>query len=70
MEDVQNSPAPVALPIDRVGVKGLKLPLLVRDRAQGTQHTVANVDVSVDLPRLRSKGHAHEPLCAGSGELD
>lgn len=24
MEDVQNSPAPVALPIDRVGVKGLK----------------------------------------------
>ena len=32
MEDVQNSPAPVALPIDRVGVKGLKLPLLVRDR--------------------------------------
>lgn len=50
MEDVQNSPAPVALPIDRVGVKGLKLPLLVRDRAQGTQHTVANVDVSVDLP--------------------
>lgn len=36
--------------IDRVGVKGLKLPLLVRDRAQGTQHTVANVDVSVDLP--------------------
>ena len=50
MEDVQNRPAPVALPIDRVGVKGLKLPLLVRDRAQGTQHTVANVDVSVDLP--------------------
>ena len=40
MEDVQNSPAPVALPIDRVGVKGLKLPLLVRDRAQGTQHTL------------------------------
>ena len=58
MEDVQNSPAPVALPIDRVGVKGLKLPLLVRDRAQGTQHTVAN------------QGHAHEPFCAGSGELD
>ena len=69
MEDVQNSPAPVALPIDRVGVKGLKLPLLVRDRAQGTQHTVANVDVSVDLPRC-VQGHAHEPLCAGSGELD
>ena len=50
MEDVQNSPAPVALSIDRVGVKGLKLPLLVRDRAQGSQHTVADVDISVDLP--------------------
>ncbi len=50
MEDVQNSPAPVALPIDRVGVKGLKLPLLVRDRTQGSQHTVAKVDLSVDLP--------------------
>ena len=71
MEDVQNSPAPVALPIDRVGVKGLKLPLLVRDRAQGTQHTVANVDVSVDLPaafkgthmsRFVEALHQHGPL--------
>ena len=50
MEDVQNRPAPVALPIDRVGVKGLKLPLLVRDREKGTQHTIASVDISVDLP--------------------
>ena len=62
MEDVQNSPAPVALPIDRVGVKGLKLPLLVRDRAQGTQHTVANVDVSVDLPAA-FKGTHMSVLC-------
>ena len=61
----------MALPIDRVGVKGLKLPLLVRDRAQGTQHTVANVDVSVDLPaafkgthmsRFVEALHQHGPL--------
>ncbi len=50
MEDVQNSPAPVAMPIDRVGVKGLEVPLLVRNREKGHQHSVARVDVSVDLP--------------------
>ncbi len=50
MEDVQNSPALVPLRIDRVGVQNFKLPLVVRDRAQGRQHTVASVDVSVDLP--------------------
>ena len=50
MEDVQNSPAQVAMPIDRVGVKNLQLPLVVSDRAQGRQHTVATVDIGVDLP--------------------
>lgn len=50
MKDVQSGPAEVSLPIDRVGVKELKLPLVVRDRESGTQHTVANVDLSVDLP--------------------
>jgi GTP cyclohydrolase I len=50
MKDVQSSPAEVALSIDRVGVKGVSLPLLVRDRAEGKQHTVAQVDLSVDLP--------------------
>ena len=50
MQDIQNSPAEVALPVDRVGVKNLRLPVLVRDRAQGSQHTVALVDVGADLP--------------------
>jgi len=50
MRDVQNSPAEVALPIDRVGVKHLRLPIIVRDLAQGVQHTVARVDLGVDLP--------------------
>ena len=50
MADVQSHPALVALPIDRVGVKGLKLPLLVSDRSRGSQHTVAMVDLGVDLP--------------------
>lgn len=50
MEDVQSGPPLVPLCIDRVGVKDLQLPLLVRDRAQGRQHTVATVDMGVELP--------------------
>lgn len=50
MRDVQSGPADVALRIDRVGVKNLAVPLMVRDRANGRQRTVARVDLSVDLP--------------------
>ncbi len=50
MADVQNGPAGVPLSIDTVGVKGLTLPLVVNDRARGSQHTVARVDLGVDLP--------------------
>ena len=49
MEDVQSHAPQVALNIDRVGVRDLKLPLLVRDRCQGKQQTVATVDLGVDL---------------------
>jgi len=50
MADVQKHPASVQMPIDRVGVKDLHLPLVVRDRQSGMQHTVARVDLAVDLP--------------------
>lgn len=50
MRDVQSGPAEIALRINRVGVKNLSIPLVVRDRASGRQHTVAEVDLSVDLP--------------------
>jgi len=50
MEDVQKGPADVAVPIDRVGVRGMTLPLVVRDRALGRQHTVAEADLGVELP--------------------
>ena len=55
MADVQNHPADVPFPIDRVGVRGLRLPLVVSDRRNGAQHTVAQVDLGVDLPS-RFKG--------------
>ncbi len=52
MKDIQSGPADVAMPIDRVGVKNLQLPVRVRTRGEqdGVQHTVAQVDLSVDLP--------------------
>lgn len=50
MADVQNDPAKVPLSIDTVGITGLKRPLVVSDRANGSQHTVALMDLGVDLP--------------------
>lgn len=50
MKDVQNSPSDVSMPIDRVGINNFKLPIVVSDKAQGRQHTVALVDMGVDLP--------------------
>ncbi|WP_297215502.1 GTP cyclohydrolase FolE2 [uncultured Desulfovibrio sp.] len=50
MEDVQRHAPQVALSIDTVGVRGITLPLLVRDRAEGSRQTVARVDMGVDLP--------------------
>ncbi len=50
MEDVQNHAADVSLPIDRVGVRNLLVPLKLGDRKHGVQHTVARVELGVDLP--------------------
>ena len=50
LEDVQSRPAKVRVAIDCVGIRGFELPLVVRDRAQGRQHTVARVDMGVELP--------------------
>ncbi|MEK7716935.1 MAG: GTP cyclohydrolase, FolE2/MptA family, partial [Pseudomonadota bacterium] len=39
--DVQNSPDLRHLPIDKVGIKDMRHPVVVKDRSQGVQHTVA-----------------------------
>ena len=73
MEDVQKHQADIAMPIDRVGVKGLRLPLVVRDRQAGVQHTVATASLSVDLPAEFKGTHMSrfvEALEHWSGELD
>lgn len=39
-----------ALPIDRVGIRGLRYPIAVLDRAHRVQHTVATLNAYVGLP--------------------
>jgi len=48
--DVQGSPDTRRLDIDRVGIKAIRHPCVVRDRTGGTQHTVANFNMYVGLP--------------------
>lgn len=48
--DVQNLPDNRNIPIDKVGVKGLRYPINVKDRQQGHQHTVGIFDLFVNLP--------------------
>lgn len=50
MEDVQAGYDDRELPIDLVGVKGLRYPVTVRDRAHRRQKTVASFSLSVSLP--------------------
>lgn len=50
MDDVQNQKDERNMPIDRVGVKNLRYPVSVLDRANQVQHTVAWVSMDVNLP--------------------
>lgn len=54
IHDVQNQHDPRGLPIDRVGVAGLRYPIVVLDREQSRQQTVAQFTLSVNLsPRFK-----------------
>ena len=50
LKDTQNEPDYRKLPIDRVGVKSLRYPMQVRDKARSIQHTVATVALTMSLP--------------------
>ena len=49
MIDIQNLADKRNINIQKVGVKGLKYPIVVLDRARGTQHTNAQVSMYVSL---------------------
>lgn len=50
LADVQMLSPDVGMSIDRVGVRGLRYPVTLRDKANGTQKCMAIVDLGVDLP--------------------
>jgi GTP cyclohydrolase IB len=49
--DVQASRDLRRIPIDKVGVKGLRHPVVIKDRSAGLQHTVAEFNMYVSLPQ-------------------
>lgn len=51
MEDIQNQHDERNIPIDSVGVKRLSYPITVLDKARERQETVAEIEMTVDLPQ-------------------
>jgi len=57
LRDVHSEQDGRKLDLERAGVKGLRYPICVLDRANGQQHTVAEIDMSVSLPHRRRGAH-------------
>ncbi|MBF0611696.1 MAG: GTP cyclohydrolase I FolE2 [Magnetococcales bacterium] len=50
LTDVQGGWDDRQLAIDKVGVKDIRYPIVVKDRREGIQHTIASVNMYVNLP--------------------
>ena len=50
MHDKQSERDHRKLRIDKVGVRGLRFPIQIRDKARETQNTIATIGLYVDLP--------------------
>ncbi|HWB57849.1 MAG TPA: GTP cyclohydrolase FolE2 [Chthoniobacteraceae bacterium] len=57
MKDTQSERDHRRIAIDRVGVKNLRYPMQIRDKARTTQSTIANVTLTVDLPHQYKGTH-------------
>ena len=57
MKDIQNQLDHRNIPIDKVGIKNLRYPITVLDRKKGYQHTVASINMYVDLPHKYKGTH-------------
>lgn len=64
LPDMQNSRSCINLPIQRVGITDLKMPIYISEKTGGFQHTVADVNVFVDL-NAESKGTHMSRLAIG-----
>ena len=54
--DVQSSPDQRNMPINQVGIKGLHFPLQIQS-AEGVQHTIARIGMTVALPASQKGTH-------------
>ena len=50
LTDTQSQPDDRQIAIDRVGIRALRYPMQVRDKARTVQHTIATAALTVDLP--------------------
>ena len=57
MRDIQSDPDYRNIPIDKVGIRNLRYPIKVLDRTNGYQHTVASINMYVDLPHKNKGTH-------------
>lgn len=64
LPDMQNNKPSINLPIQRVGITDLKMPVFISEKSGGFQHTVADIDVFVDLD-AKSKGTHMSRLAIG-----
>lgn len=51
IRDIQKENNHPNIPINKVGVKNIRYPIVIRDREKKEQHTVANINLYVDLPQ-------------------
>jgi GTP cyclohydrolase IB len=51
LHDKQNERDDRELRIDKVGVRGLRFPIQIRDKAHSVQNTIATIGLFVDLPK-------------------
>ena len=57
MIDVQSQKDYRRIEIDKVGVKNIRYPITVRDKENGTQQTVASINMFVNLPHDHKGTH-------------
>ncbi len=51
MQDTQSLADDRGIDLEQVGLCGLRYPIVVLDRSNAKQHTTAEIDISVNLPR-------------------
>ena len=55
--DIQSQEDKRKVTIDKVGVKNVRYPIIVEDRINGTQNTVADLNLFVELPHRHRGTH-------------